>query len=427
MALVWRLTIPLPQYVSLLLLFGFLVWRLWVRFSGKHSRKQVAAKTHSETSKQHKLKKIQKFTDPQWEENLRMGCVEANLTCFSDLPTGWSQECVCWSTDRSLQQVVQHLESARSSLMELGLPEPQDTISSSTSSASVAQGPVLPCCDCKKAKHSSDSSISSGSSYSSSLSHLPVFSEGTTWRLRSHSLPILPPNQPPVFRNQGTPLPSFGLSELFRKSKPFQNLAALSSLSPQSTFINSLFESPNLYKQEEKTKDERRSKSHLTTDHRPSAIFKERPLLSGSAPIQLSPLARRELEGHMAWKVSTLREQTVPLPVRESWAMLNYLTEVQGGVPEPQKPQIHLSMPIHQSTEQDINNESPDLPAFQLHVNVGAESGLSRTETKISQTLIPASRRTRQHYSQYYTTWNYFAACAASRKTQQLVAMLHGG
>ncbi|XP_059747588.1 uncharacterized protein [Bos taurus] len=271
--------------------------------------------------------------------------------------------------------------------MELGLPEPQDMISSSTSSVFVAQEPVLPCCDCKNAEHSTDSSISSGSSYSSSLSHLPVFSEETTWQFRSHSLPILPQNQPPVFRNQGTSQPSFMLSEL-GKSELFQNLETLSSLSPQSTFINSLFESPDLHRQEEKTKDKRRSKSDLTSDHKPNIIFKERPLLSGSAPIQLSPLARWELEGHMAWKVCTLREQTVPLPVRESWAMLNYLTEVQGGVPEPEKPQIQLSMPIHQSTEQNINNESPDLPSLQLQRNTGVESGLNRTETRISQTLI---------------------------------------
>ena len=142
----------------------------------------------------------------------------------------------------------------RSSLMELGLPEPQDMISSSTSSVFVAQEPVLPCCDCKNAEHSTDSSISSGSSYSSSLSHLPVFSEETTWQFRSHSLPILPQNQPPVFRNQGTSQPSFMLSEL-GKSELFQNLETLSSLSPQSTFINSLFESPDLHRQEEKTKD----------------------------------------------------------------------------------------------------------------------------------------------------------------------------
>ena len=275
--------------------------------------------------------------------------------------------------------------------MELGLPEPQDMISSSTSSVFVAQEPVLPCCDCKNAEHSTDSSISSGSSYSSSLSHLPVFSEETTWQFRSRSLPILPQNQPPVFRNQGRSLPSFRLSEL-GKSEFFQNLGTLSSLSHQSTFINSLFESPDIHRQGEKTKDKRRSESDLTSDHKPNIIFKERPLLSGSTPIQLSPLARWELEGHMAWKVCTLREQTVPLPVRESWAMLNYLIEVQGGVPEPEKPQIQLSMPIHQSTERNINNESPDLPSLQIQGNTEVESGLNRTETRISQTLIPGKQ-----------------------------------
>ena len=159
----------------------------------------------------------------------------------------------------------------RSSLMELGLPEPQDMISSSTSSVFVAQKPVLPCCDCKNAEHSTDSSISSGSSYSSSLSHLPVFSEETTRQFRSHSLPILSQNQRPVFRNQGRSLPSFRLSEL-GKSELFQNLETLSSLSPQNTFINSLFESPDLHRQE-KTKDKRRSKSDLTSDHKPNIIF----------------------------------------------------------------------------------------------------------------------------------------------------------
>ena len=48
MAPIWGLTIPLPPYVSLLLLFGFLVWGLWMLFSGKQNREQVAAKTCSE-------------------------------------------------------------------------------------------------------------------------------------------------------------------------------------------------------------------------------------------------------------------------------------------------------------------------------------------------------------------------------------------
>lgn len=49
MALTWGLALPLPSYVSLLLLFGLLVWGLWVMFSGKQSTEQVAAKTESDS------------------------------------------------------------------------------------------------------------------------------------------------------------------------------------------------------------------------------------------------------------------------------------------------------------------------------------------------------------------------------------------
>lgn len=273
----------------------------------------------------------------------------------------------------------------RSSLMHSCLQESSDMISSSTSSVFVSQEPVLPCCGCKKAKHSTDHSISSGSlCNSSSLSHLSVISEGTTCQLQSLSLPILPKNQSSVLRNQGTSLPPFQLSQL-EKSNLLEDLAALSPLRSQS----SVFESPGLCQQEQ-TKNGRGSKSHLTLDHGSSSICKARPRFSGRAPLQLSPLARWKLEGHMAWKVCTLKEQTVPLPVKESWEMLHYLTEARGGVvPEPEKPQMQVSMPTHQSTEQSINNKSPNCPSFQLHVNIGVESGLNRTETKISQSLIP--------------------------------------
>ncbi|XP_036119336.1 uncharacterized protein C2orf16 homolog [Molossus molossus] len=311
-----------------------------------------------------------------------MGYIKTNLTCFSGLPEGWTQECIL-----CLQRIFQHLESARSALMESCLPEPQDMISSSTSPVLVAQEPILPFCDCKMAKYPTNHSTSSGSSCSSSLSH---FSEGTTWQFRSHSLPILSKKQPPVFKNQSTSLPPFQLSDL-GKSKLLQNLAALSPLRPQSSLMNSIFESLGFFKQV-KTKYERRSNNHLRSDHQPNSVFKKRPQVPGWTPIQLSPLARWELEGHMAWKVCTLKKQTVPLPVRESWTMLNYLIELHGGIPEPEKPQIHLSMPIHQSIEQNINNKSPDLPSFQRHVNTGVESGLNRTETKISQSLIPGKQ-----------------------------------
>ncbi|XP_070284679.1 spermatogenesis-associated protein 31H1 [Myotis yumanensis] len=269
-------------------------------------------------------------------------------------------------------------------------PELQD-ISSSTSCVCVTQEPILPFCDCKMTTYSTMPCISSGSSCNnSSSSHSSVFSEGITWQSRSHSLPILSKKQPPVFKNQSTSLPPFQLSEL-GKSKIFPNLAALSPLRPQSSLIKSIFESSDFCKQV-KTKYEGRRKNHLTSDHWPNSVFKERPRVSGWASTQLSPLTRRELEGHMAWKVCTLQKQTVPLPVRESWAMLNYLIEVHGSIPEPEKPQIQLSMPINQSTEQNINNKSPDLPSFQRHVNTGVESVLNRTETKISQSLIPGKQ-----------------------------------
>ncbi|XP_053522969.1 uncharacterized protein C2orf16 homolog [Artibeus jamaicensis] len=396
MALTWGPALPLPSHVSLLLLFGLLVWGLWVLFFGKQSREQVAAKTDSETSKQHRLKKIPKFTGqkdpmfyfqlkandrPTWEENLRMGCIKTNLTCFSGLPEVWTQECIL-----CLEQIFQHLENARSALMESCLPESQCMISSSTSSGCVAQEPILPFCDCKTAKYSTTHSTSSGSSCNnSSLSHFSVSSEGTTGKFRSHSLSIFSKKQPSVFKNQGTSLPPPHLSEL-GKSKLFQNLATLSVLIPQTSLTNS-----TICKQL-KTEDGRRSENHLTSDHRPNSIFKERRQFKNRDPIRISSLTRWKLERHMAWKVCTLQKQTVPLPVKESWAMLNYLTEVQESIPEPEKPQIQLSMPICQSTEQNINNESPDLPSFQRRVNIGVESGLNRTETKISQSLTPGKQ-----------------------------------
>ncbi|XP_035885843.1 uncharacterized protein LOC118501432 [Phyllostomus discolor] len=274
----------------------------------------------------------------------------------------------------------------RSVLMESCLPESQCMISSSTSSGFVAQEPVLPFCDCKTAKYSTTHSTSSGSSCNdSSLSHFSVFSEGTTGKFQCHSLPIFSKKQPSMFKNQGTSLPPPHLSEL-GKSKLFQSLATLSALRPQTSFTNS-----TICKQL-KTKDGRRSKSHLTSDHWPNSIFKDRPQFKGQDSIQISSLTRWKLERHMAWKICTLQKKTIPLPVRESWAMLNYLTEVQGNIPEPEKPQIQLSMPIYQSTEQNVNSESPDLPSFQRHVNTGVESGLNRTETKISESLTPGKQ-----------------------------------
>ncbi|XP_075392179.1 spermatogenesis-associated protein 31H1 [Tenrec ecaudatus] len=256
------------------------------------------------------------------------------------------------------------------------LPEAKEVISSSITSAFVTQTPVLPGCDCKRENHSTGLNISSGSVGNiSSLSSLPVFSEGATWQFQSQSLPDFHQKQP-VFKSQHTPLSSFWFPEP-EKSKFFQNLAAPSPLRPPSSFIDSIIESSNICT-EEKTKDERTTKSHLTSDCGPNSV-KEKPQLKGWTLIRLSPLARWELEGHIAWKVCTLREQTVPLAVRDSWAMLNYLIEVQR-VPESENPHSQSSMPIHQKTEQNINNKSPDFP------------GLSSPETKTSQPLIQSKQ-----------------------------------
>lgn len=48
-------------------------------------------------------------------------------------------------------------------------------------------------------------------------------------------------------------------------------------------------------------------------------------------------------------------------------------------------------MSMNQSTEQSINNRSPDLPSLHLHEHIRAESGLRGTETKPSQSLMPGN------------------------------------
>ncbi|XP_058523346.1 uncharacterized protein C2orf16 homolog [Ochotona princeps] len=384
MAPIWGLAIPLPSYLSLSLLSGLLACGVLVLFFSYQRSKQVAAKTDSKTSKQDKLKKAHKLTAQQLEENM-MGWIEAHMTCISGFPVGWTQEYILWSMDRSLQQIFQHLENARSSLIQLGLQEPPDMISSTTSSILVAQETVVPPCDCKKAECSADHSFSSGSSASNSKhSCLSVFSEGKSLQFRSSKLTLTPQKPLSVFKNKGTSLPPFQSSES-EKSNLLQNLATLSSLPSQSSLISSVLEPLNLCKQE-KTKDAR-SKRYSTSDNGPNSISKKTQI-PAETPIRLPSLVKGELEGHMSWKVCTLQKQIVPQPVKESWAILNYLTEVQG-VPKTDKIQTQLSMPTVQNTEQNTNNKSPDLSSsFQLHVNIGVESRLNRTETKISQSFI---------------------------------------
>ncbi|KAK2092233.1 hypothetical protein P7K49_028761 [Saguinus oedipus] len=172
--------------------------------------------------------------DSQRKETLRMTRSAANLTCVSELSGDWTQETTLRSMKQTLQQISRHLQSARSRLMEQDLPEPQDTISSSTSSVLVAQKTVLRCCDYKKAKHSTDHSISFRSSCSnSSLSHLPVISEGTTWECQSHSKQLQPGDGPQILG-----------------SKPL--LTSVGTLPPRSLRVNVIQEETTLLKKEPK-------------------------------------------------------------------------------------------------------------------------------------------------------------------------------
>ncbi|XP_049640642.1 uncharacterized protein C2orf16 homolog [Suncus etruscus] len=361
---------------------------LWVLFS-KKSEKQVVTTVDTETSRQHKPRKVQEFTgqkSQEWE-NFKMGCTEASLACISELPVGWTQQYIFWSMNRSLRHIFQYLENARSSLLELYLSKHQDMLSS-TSSIIVAQEAILPCCVCKKAKHT-DLDISSGSSRDTSgLSQLPVFSEGTTWKLQSQSLTTLQRKQNSRVRNQLSSLYSFNFPEI-RNSKALQKLEILPLIRTQGTFIKSSTEHSEICKQKKKAKIKRKIKRYVIAD-RPYSTFKKTPIAPAST--RISPLSRWELEGHMAWKVCSLREQRVPLPVRDSWIAMNYIIEAQEGIPKPEKTQIHSSRSKYQNYEKNVKKKSPDLASVLIQVNTKVKSELNKTETKISQSLIPGKQ-----------------------------------
>ncbi|XP_040586591.1 uncharacterized protein LOC121133760 [Mesocricetus auratus] len=262
--------------------------------------------------------------------------------------------------------------------MELSLLESREMSCSSVSDI-VVQEVVPPCCYCKKGEHSADYSVSSGSSdNSSSLSYLPIFSEGAVVPVSSQKEPSMP--------SHSTPLPAFQLTDP-EKSDLLQNLAVLPPLQAQSSFINSILESLDPCNQE-KMKDKR--KNRLLSDQGFNSVLNESPGPLVWAPLQLSPLVRGELEGHMSQKVSTLREQVIPLPVKKSWEILNRLMDVQG-VPEQELPKTQLPTFIPQIAEQNTSR-SPDVSSFHLHVNIGMNSELSRTEAKMSQPFTSNKR-----------------------------------
>lgn len=142
-------------------------------------------------------------------------------------------------------------------------------------------------------------------------------------------------------RNRSTPLPTFHLTDT-EKSDLFQNFAVLPPLQAHGSFISSNLQSLDL-------------------------------------------LVRRELHGHMSQKVSTLQKQVVPLPVKKSWKTLNHLMDVQG-VPEQEIPHTQLPTPIPQSTKPSTNRSSGIL-SIHLHVNIGDNSEVNRTEARMSQPL----------------------------------------
>ncbi|XP_076415607.1 uncharacterized protein LOC143270249 [Peromyscus maniculatus bairdii] len=388
MSLIWGLAFPLLTHLSLMLL-GFLVCGIWVLFSRYQSQTKVAAKTEAPKQQNTSLKQIRKLTVSQLEET-EMNVSAADLTRISGLPTDWTQEYVFWSIDRSLRQIFQHLDNARSTLMELNVSESRDVTSSSVSDA-VVQEAVPPSCYCKKGKPSTDYSMSSASSNnSSSLSYLPMFHEGTAWQLQSDSGPVSSQKEPSMPRSPGTALPTSRLTDP-EKSALSPNLTLLPPLQAQNSFISSILESLDPCEQE-KTKD--KGETHFQSNHGSDSDLDESPGPLLWAPLQLSPLIRGELEGHMSQKVSTLQQEVVPLPVKKSWNILNHLMDVQG-VPEEELPETQLPTLIPQSAEQNTNT-SPDPPSFHLHMNIGVNSEVHRTEAIISQPF-PSNRESQPH------------------------------
>ncbi|XP_041496014.1 uncharacterized protein LOC121439566 isoform X2 [Microtus oregoni] len=245
-----------------------------------------------------------------------MNIIEADLTCISGDSTGWSQEYISRSIDRSFQKIFHHLENARSTLMKT-LKEPQDWSSSGSDIVGTT------------GNRSSDSSMSSVSYSDSSNPSLPVFPGRATRQFRSHSFPALSRKEPPAPRSRGSSLPTLQKTDL---------------------------------------------KKSLLNESLDPLVW---------APLQLSPIVRGELERHISHKVSTLRAQVVHLPVKKSWEIRNELMNVQG-VPEQGLPKTQLPTLLPQRAEQNTNS-SPDAPSFHVHVNIGVNSELSRTE--VSQTL----------------------------------------
>ncbi|XP_072490156.1 spermatogenesis-associated protein 31H1 isoform X2 [Notamacropus eugenii] len=318
-----------------------------------------------------------------------MGCTGADLACFSGLPVGWAQNYTLWSMDRSLQHIFKHLDTARSSLMNLSSSSQRASTSSSSSSTTDPQDlQTLTRCECHSPESSRvqrTSSLHTNFSATQSLAYifrerlqhrscsLPNPSKNYSGQARVHSLPpfLLPQakknttgknmfldncnsiqrpceTKAVVEENDSwVPKEIRNSLELHIRRKIAQRVArppifrAITlSISPYPLVCSPI---------REKTTKKRRGNKVLKVPNPPSTNLRERPRLPCWAPIQLSRSARGVLEGHMAWKVCTLRSQRVPTAVKQSWAMLNCIIKVQN---EGHKPQ---------SSAKGTNKKPPDV------------------------------------------------------------------
>ncbi|XP_044518780.1 uncharacterized protein C2orf16 homolog [Gracilinanus agilis] len=402
---------PLPPSFSLLLLLGLLVIGVWSLLPGARRQELLSAK-FSETLKQLRFPGTQDVTKvplPHWEDNVQIGYTGANLACFSGLPVGWAQNYTLWSMDKSFQHIFQHLDIARSSLMNLSFSSQMSSIPSSSSSTN---GPEdSPALTCYEGYFPEFDRIQKTSSLHTNL--------GATQSLAyifSNSL---------QHRSQSVPLPSkkyFGQAQVF-SLPPFLFPEAKNDTRGKNIFLDKCtyrnhihrwkFSDTKVEKEEDswvpiETKNslELHIKRKLTQRLVVSPTFRtiklslrpekkttnkgvgnsahkisnlhERPPLSVWAPIQLSPSARLVLEGHMAWKVCTLRDQTVPTAVKQSWATLNCITEEQIESHKPGSPRPQGPVSFHQNTVKSANKKSSNVSCSLLSRDLERDLGTNQ-------------------------------------------------
>nr|XP_020839451.1 uncharacterized protein C2orf16 homolog isoform X1 [Phascolarctos cinereus]XP_020839452.1 uncharacterized protein C2orf16 homolog isoform X1 [Phascolarctos cinereus] len=409
---------PLPPPFSLFLLLGLLVIGVWSLLPGDQRWELLPAKIN-ETSRQQKVpgnQKLRKVPSPRWEDNLQMGCTGADLARFSGLPVGWAQNYTLRSMDKNLQHIYQCLDIARSSLMNLSSSSQETSTSSSSSSTT---GPedlqTLTCYQCHSPGFSRvqrTSSLHTNLSATQSLAY--IFRENL--RHQSHSLPN--PSKNYSGQARVLSLPPFLLPQA-KKDNTGKNIFLENCTC---NFIQRLYETkaskeendswvpkeirnsleihirrkiaqrltrPPIFRtiklsvspyplaytpiRKKKTTKKREGNRVLKDSNRPPPTnLCERPRLPCWAPIQLSHSARWVLEGHMAWKVCTLRARRVPTAVKQSWAMLNHVIKVQN---EGHKPQ---------NTVKDTNKKSPYVSCCLLSMDLEIDQ-IRPTTPKSSQ------------------------------------------